>query len=262
MLRLLHDRVVERVARTLSEFLRRQTSEIEIALRRRECLCTRLINIRRERAKLVQYDARAEHEHAAVPEVFLRVDVTLRRREIRLLDELSDWKRRTRAAAALDIAVTCLGLVWHDAERHQTAPSRRRRADRYGRLKRLHVLNDVIGRQYEQHGIDSLRLRRLILRHGCHRGDRNRGRSVTPARLENDRLRLRPRFQQLLGDQEAMTFVANDDRTRNVLDTRKPRQRLLQHRSLADERQQLLRIQLPRKRPQASAGAAGKNDRD
>ena len=49
-----------------------------------------------------------------------------------------------------------------------------------------------------------------------HRSNRHRRRGVASDRLEQNRLRLRAAFEQLLGDQEAMTLVAHHERRADV----------------------------------------------
>src|SRR5262245_47437480 len=55
-----------------------------------------------------------------------------------------------------------------------------------------------------------------------------------------------------------MRIVTHDDR-RDMLETLESAHRLLQHRVIGSECEQLLRMQLARKRPQPGTGAAGKN---
>jgi hypothetical protein len=93
-----------------------------------------------------------------------------------------------------------------------------------------------------------------------HRGDRHRRRGVASDRLEQNRLRLGAALEQLLGDQKAMTLVAHYERRAKVSDAGETRQRFLQHRALADQRQELFGVELARQRPQARARAAGEND--
>ncbi len=67
---------------------------------------------------------------------------------------------------------------------------------------------------------------------------------------------------QLLGDQEAVRFVAHDHGRGGVRKAREARRGVLDHGALAGERQELLGQQLARQRPEARAGAAGENHRD
>jgi hypothetical protein len=93
-----------------------------------------------------------------------------------------------------------------------------------------------------------------------HRRNRNCRCRVAADRLEQDRLRLRAALEQLLRDQKAMTLVAHHERCADIGNAGEPRERFLQHRALADERQQLFGVELARHRPQARARAAGKDD--
>ena len=61
---------------------------------------------------------------------------------------------------------------------------------------------------------------------------------------------------QLLGHREAVRLVAHHDGVVRALDAREACRRLLQHGLPPGEGKQLLRIQLPRQRPQARARPA------
>ena len=76
----------------------------------------------------------------------------------------------------------------------------------------------------------------------CRDGDR--GRRIPADGLENDRARLDADLPQLLGDEEAMRLVADDDRIRDFRQPNRPECSVLDHRAFADERQELLGVQL------------------
>ena len=121
-------------------------------------------------------------------------------------------------------------------------------------MERLHVADQMIRRQHEHHRVGIRALQR-------ERGDRDRRRGVASDRLEDLRARRRVDRAQLLGDEEAVLVVAHDGRRLGAGEPAEPLDRLLQHRPLGDERQELLRQQLPRHRPEPAAGAAAEHDR-
>ena len=120
-------------------------------------------------------------------------------------------------------------------------------------MEGLHVADQVIRRQHEHHRVGIRALQRK-------RGDRDRRRGVAPDRLEDLGTRRRIDRAQLLGDEEAVLVVAHDRRRLGAGEPAQPLDRLLQHRPLGDERQELLRQQLPRHRPEPAAGAAAEHD--
>ena len=120
-------------------------------------------------------------------------------------------------------------------------------------MERGDVADHVIGGQHQQQRIVAASLR-------CReRGERDRRGGVATDRLEHDGLRRVVDHAQLLGDQEAMRLVADDDRRAGAEPVAAARGGL-QHRLLVDQRQQLLRIQLARERPEPGTGAAGEKD--
>ena len=130
-------------------------------------------------------------------------------------------------------------------------------------LERRHVADHVIGGQHEQDGVRCMTaalafaLAGTVERH--ERRHRNGGRGIAADGLEDDRLRRRAELQHLLGHDEAMALVADDDGRREIRQAGDALHRLLQHRLLADQWQQLLGVQLARERPEPRAGAAGED---
>ena len=127
-------------------------------------------------------------------------------------------------------------------------------ADANAAWKLAIVVDDMIRRQQRHDRV------RIVLGQQ-QRGHRRGRRGVAALRLENDGARRHLELAQLLGDQEAMLLVADDQR-RGEAAAGHPPHRLLQHAALGDERQQLLRPQRPRQGPQSRSGAARQDDRD
>src|SRR5690606_33128801 len=104
-------------------------------------------------AELVEVKARGQHEHAAVPEVLARGDISLRCRCVRLLDEGGKLEPVAAGLAAPKIAVARLRGRRHDAEADQSA----RRGGADGSLDGLgeggYVLNCMVRRERQQDGV-------------------------------------------------------------------------------------------------------------
>ena len=77
-----------------------------------------------------------------------------------------------------------------------------------------------------------------------HGSDRHRRRGVASNRFEENTLCLRTELEQLFGDEEAMTLVAHHQWGADIRHVGEARERLLQHRAFADERQELFGIEL------------------
>ena len=141
---------------------------------------------------------------------------------------------------------------------HELTRLRRADGDPCRALERRHIPDHVVGRQDQQHRIDRVGVAADAFERGV-RGECDGGRGIATERLENGRPWADMQLAHLLGHQEPVRLVAHDQRRRSgePLETQ---YRLLQQGARPGERQQLLRIQLTRQRPQARAGAAGEND--
>ncbi len=191
VLRFLHHCVIDGVAAAGTELPGGQTGEIQIALRRSERLRACLIDVRRQRPQLIQNGSCPEQEHAAVPVVLLRFDISGRRCEVRLFDELCNGIGRPVACCTPDVAVACFRLAGDDTEGHQLALLRCLAADLDRSPKRRNIADDMIGRQNEQQRVFIRPCLSTIAGHGSHRGNRHcRGR-IASHRLEQNRHRLR-----------------------------------------------------------------------
>ncbi len=229
----------------------RQAASLAVAMSERK---------RRERG---EPDARAQHEHAAVPVVAAVGEVALGRRQIGLFDERGDSDGAfVRLAFGADVAVTGVGAIGPDAEDDDAAAGRgaHRLAQRRRECRR--DADRVIGRRDHQDRVAARELARLV------RGKRERRRGVAPDRLEQHARRLDADLAQLVDDREAMLLVGDDARRAHleaVLGQRRQAlRRLLEQRALAAdaEREVLLRMQGTAERPEPGAAAAGQDHRD
>jgi hypothetical protein len=215
-----------------------------------------------EPAELLEVAAGRQQEHAAVPEIVAALDKGFRARGVGLLHEFRDRTRRPVAAGLPDVPVARLGARRYDAERHEAPfPSGRDRL-RYGAAKCREICEHVVGRQHKEERL----FRGLAIACGVRecreRGYRDRRRGVAARRLEQDRGRCEAGLAQLLRDQEAVRLVADDERSCHPRQAGGPERRLLDHRPLSDERQELLRVELPRQRPEPRPRAARQDDRN
>ncbi len=116
------------------------------------------------------------------------------------------------------------------------------------------LADDVIGREHQHEGVAVA----LGREHG---GDRDRGAGIAAHRLQHD-VGLDAALAQLLGHDEAEVGIGDDDRTREQIGVGDALKHLLEHRSLADQRHELLRHALARDRPQPRSRAAAHDHRD
>ena len=156
--------------------------------------------------------------------------------------------------AALDIAIAGLRPTRGNAEGDQP-PGRGRRQRGSDRGEEAVGRADVvIGGQHQQQ-----RFRIALAENEGGGGGGRRG--VAADRLEHDRLGLDRQVAQLLGDQEAMILVADQQRRGEAGRIADPLHRRLQQADIGDQRHDLLRIGGTRQRPQPRAGAARENHR-
>ena len=200
--------------------------------------------------------AGAHHEEAAVPKVFAAIEIALGGGGVGLFDEGSDGLAAVGALGAeADVAVAGLGAVGDDAEGDDGAVQRSRNARVDGGLEAGEVTDHVVRRHHQQHGVG--------FRHGERRQGQGR-RGIAADGFEHDVAAAAAHRAQLLGGDEAVFLVAHDDRRlgdrQTPLEAGKPPGRGLQHRLVAHQGQQLLRVLFAGKRPQAGAGATGEND--
>ena len=109
------------------------------------------------------------------------------------------------------------------------------------------ITNDMIRSQDQQQRISTIR-HRLQSRHSHRRG------RVPPDRFKNHGLGGLSDLTQLFGDHETMSFVADHQRSTQTIEAFQAQHGLLQHGSLTDQWQQLLRIELTGQGPETGAG--------
>ena len=95
----------------------------------------------------------------------------------------------------------------HDAEGDELALLGRGERGTDSRLECSDIANHMVRGQHQQHRIVPCRVLQ-----GRERGQRDRRRGVATEGLEHDRARLDLDLPQLLGDEEAVRIVADDDR--------------------------------------------------
>src|SRR5690606_29182733 len=134
----------------------------------------------------------------------------------------------------LNIAKSGLGAGGRDAKSDQAARLGMRCSCPDDVAKALDVANAVVGREYQKHRV-------LTIGDRFHSSQRNGRRRVSRQRLKNDATALQARHAQLLGNDETMIFVTNDDGV-GVLQAVKAGEGALEHGRLilAVEREKLL----------------------
>ncbi len=249
--RALHHGIVDRNRGRGPIRLAIKPEEIQILRRCLQRGTRRLQDLRLECPQLVQEHLRSVRKHTGVPKVVAADQQALRRGDVRLLNELVDriaTSRIRQRSANADITVARLGARGRNAERSDEAGDGGPR----GRLNRLgehvDVADVMIGGQQEY---DAVRV--IALDH--QRSDGGGRRRVAADRLQHDARVGDFDLAQLLGDQKAVLFVADNDRCDRPGPLR-AQNSFLQQCAFAHQPQQLLRHRLARERPQARAAAA------
>ena len=162
------------------------------------------------------------------------------------LDAFAAWQ----GIACFDIAIADLGRGRLHAESHNRPRPRRCSGLGKSRLQRRHIANRRIGGHEPQHRAGGGFLSEQ-------RRSRNGGRAIAAHWFQHDGCAL---IAQLLSDQEAMRFIANNHR-RQEASARTPRGGFRQHGLVGSERPELLRVAFARQRPKPRAGATGQDHR-
>jgi hypothetical protein len=205
-----------------------------------------------------QPDAGAQHEHAGVPVVAAVVDVAARGRRVGLLDECGDFMHAGAGrAAGADVAVAGLGPVGAHAEDHDVAGGGLAHRTAQRARERGVVGDGLVGRGDNEHRVGAGVER-------VQRGQRQRRRGIAPARLEQHRSRVEPALAQLVEHEEAVLFVADDQRRsdRDALAGQRgePARGLLEQALVAGQHEKLFGVAGARERPQPGARATGHHD--
>ncbi len=257
MVRMLHHRIVDRDVRGGGEGGAVEAEEVEIPLRLIERAPAGGERLRMEPLHLGKQERRREEEDAAVPDIVARVEIGPGPGAVGLLDEARDVVATLAAGhgiAAADIAIAGLGPVRRDAEGDEPAAPRRGGGMIDGGDEGGGVGDGVIGRHHQDQRV-------VRGRDQPERGHGDRRRGVAPHGFEHDRGRRDAGDAKLLGDDEAMLVVGDDDGRREARGVADPQSRLLQQRVRGHERQKLLRVMRARHWPQPRPRASRQDHR-
>ena len=262
-----HDRVVHRDGRGSGERFRIEPQEAEILLRGAVSRDRCVVDVLRMNAELAQVAVGSEDEHPAVPVVAAVFHERGGSVRVRFLDEpLDPASARTGPGGrpGQDVSVPGFRMRGGDAEGHEPA----RHGLHQGLPNRIgepgFVPDDVVdGKDQQDRFIAVARLPKRLKRRR-----RDRGCRVSRRRLEEHGRGSDADGLELFAHHEAMRFVADHDRRRETRerrvapDGREAPSRSLQERELVRQREELLGVKLPGKRPEPAAGTSGKDDGD
>ena len=189
-------------------------------------------HLRGQALQLRQDGAGAKQEHAAVPGEAAGGEELLGGGPIRLLDEAGDRHRRGRGVpggegfGGLDVAVARFRRRWHDAEGHQLAGQGGGHAGGHRGPEALGIANHMVGGEHQQQGVGAAG-------GGLQGGHRHGRGGVAAARFEQDRRRLGADLAHLLGHDEAVVLVADQQGRRQMRQPLQPLLGLLQQGGVA-----------------------------
>ena len=175
----------------------------------------------------------------------------------RLFDKAGDRQcalARGDRLPAGDIAIAGLGAVGGDAKGDEQTGFRSFGGPTDRLVKSLRIGDRMI-RRHDQH------LPVQVAGGNPQGGDRGGRRGVAAGGFEQQPGRLDADLAQLLGNDEAVLLIGDDQRRREPVLPGDPPHRLLQQAGLAEQREQLLRVKRARHRPEARAGAPGQDHR-
>ena len=204
----LHHRHIQRHAGAAGKGLPLQPQKVEIGAVVLQRGAAGAHNLRCQPLQFGQDRAGLEQEHAAVPGEAPRRKKLLRGGPIRLLHKPGDWYRfvgTEQRLGGFDVAVAGFWRRGHDSKRHQLAgfscchPRSHRGAEGGG------ITDHVVCRQHQQQGI-------FPMGGGLQRCYRHRRSGIAADRLQQDRLGLHADLAQLLGHDEAVVFIADQQR--------------------------------------------------
>ncbi len=257
---MLHDGVVDRIARAGLERRLVEPDEVGFGPGSGERRLARGQHVGPQPLQFGQVQRSREQKDAAVPEILARGDIALGGVGVGLFDKAGDRKGPgdgVERPAARDIAVAGFGPLRGDAERYEMAGA----SGLGGALDRLPERGEIadrVVRRHDQH--QRIGVARSRCRDQAQRRDAGRRGGVAAERFEDQRLRRDADFAQLLGDDEAMLLVRDDER-RGESGIGDATRRLLQQAALASQRQKLLRVKRARHRPQPRSRAARQDNR-
>ena len=244
---------------TVGEGLPLQPQEFEVRAVLVEGGAAGAHHLRRQALQLREDGAGAEEEHAAVPGEAAGGEEGLGGGQIGLLHEAGDRHRRggIEGLGGLDIAIARFRRRGHDAEGHQPTGLGGRDTGGHGGAEALGAVDHMVGRQDQQQGIGAAG-------GGLQGGDRHGGGGVAAEGFEEDAGRLHANLAQLLGHDEAVILVADQQGGRQLRQALQPQLGLLQQGviALAGQGPVLLGITGAGEGPEAGAGAAAKDHRN
>ena len=205
-----------------------------------------------------QDGAGLEQEHAAVPGEAAAGQKALSCGPVGLLNEAGDRHRCTRQRLGrLDVAVTGLRGGRHDAEGHELIGLGGGHAGVHGGAEPGGIGDHVVGGQHQQQRV-------LAMGRGLQGRDRHGRRGVAAHRFQQDPGRLHTDLAHLLGHDEAVLLVADQQRCPQAVQALQPLLGLLQQGlvAIAGQGPVLLGVGGAGQGPQPGARAAAQDHRD
>ena len=253
LVRFLHDRVIHRDIGGTSKGLGIQVDEIKVLPAPLVGGPAGIQNVRVQTPDFLNVELCGKQEHAAVPQVVTAFQVRLRGLRIRLFHELFNLMHRLGSVFARcaepDVPVTGFGMTRQHPERHQLLFSSLAGSGE-GLCEIFQVLHEVIGRQDQQLGIGIL-LQSMQGRDGDGRG------RVASLGLQDDGRVFQSGQSQLFGGHEAVLLIADHQQFIGMPQRLQALDGGLKQALALPKGDELFRIQLARKRPQACARPPG-----
>ncbi len=237
-----HHGVVDGVVGAVLEARRVDAEEAEVLLAAGQGRLAGLVDAGLVLLEFLQVAAGTEQEHAAVPEVLALLDEAPGRGQVGLLDEAFHRQHAFGQAIAVgggaDVAVPGLRAGRRYPKKHQGALLGRQPGACQGTVEGLDVVDDVVGRQHQQQFVTpGLEQRQRSNGHGR--------RGVAAEGFQQDGLGLPADARQLVGDDEAVGFVADHHRRLEPFEGQ-ALHGLLEQGVLTDQGEKLFRVLLAR----------------
>lgn len=252
-----HDGVVDGIRRAGGEGVFGDADEVAIALAVGNGGFAGGGHVGLEAGECLEPDAGAHHEDAGVPQVLAAGDVFGGAGGVGLFDkgvELAGAGGTGHEAAGAQVSVAGFCPVGDDAEGDECAGFGLGQAFAHGGEEGGGVGDDLVGRHHQQDGV-------APFLGGDEGGELHGGGGVAAHGLEHDAVCAFADLAQLLGNDEAVFFVGDDDGAGGFnAETVEPARGDLQQGFGAGERQELLGVGFAGGRPQAGAGTTGEDD--
>ena len=260
-LRLLHYRHINGHVGALGEGFPLQSQKVEICGVLFKGGTATAHHLRCQALQLRQHGAGPEQEHAAVPGEAARGQELLCGGPVRFFHEAGD-RHLTQGSAAegfgrLDVAVAGFRSGRNDPEGHQATGLCSGSTGIHRLAELLRITDQVVGRQYQQQWV-------LPPSCGLQRCHRDRRRRVPPHWFQQDGVGFNADLPHLLGHDEAMVFIADQQRCLEAIETLQPLLGLLHQGgiTLPAEGPVLLRVTGAGQWPPSRAGPAAEDHRD